>query len=50
MLLYQALEAAGRSLEACDVQAVFALAELDAGTVQAVITWITTAGKVPFAR
>ncbi|MFF8646728.1 hypothetical protein ACF06D_00555 [Streptomyces griseoluteus] len=50
VLLYDALEAAGRSLEADDVQAVFAVAELDDTTVQAVITWITNAGNPPFAR
>ncbi|MGW2208519.1 hypothetical protein [Streptomyces sp. NPDC001781] len=49
VLLYYALEAAGRSLEADDVQAVFAVAELDDVTVQAVITWITTAGKPALA-
>ncbi|MFB7780589.1 hypothetical protein [Streptomyces bauhiniae] len=50
VLLYYALEAAGRSLETGDVQAVFAVAELDAVTVQAVVTWITTAGDPSSVR
>ncbi|MET7378677.1 hypothetical protein ABZT08_07580 [Streptomyces sp. NPDC005526] len=50
MLLYYALEAAGVPLEVGDVQAVFAVAELDYVTVQAVITWIATAEAPGFVR
>lgn len=50
MLLYYALEAAGVPLEVGDVEAVFAVAELDYVTVQAVITWIATAETPGFVR